>query len=92
MLGVTGQNCRGAYPEPVTLLVLAAKVALVAFLVGGIVTLVVTYVRRRRTRGPLPPWSPTGYRHGYARTPLPPWIDEYGNTIDPEEDKLAASD
>lgn len=69
-----------------TMLIVVAKAALVAFLVVGIVTIVVTFVRRRRGREPLPPWSPTGYYYGYARTPLPPWVDEYGNVIDPDDD------
>lgn len=69
-----------------TVLIVVAKVALVAFLVVGIVTIAVTFVRRRHRREPLPAWSPTGYYYGYARTPLPPWVDEYGTVIDPEDD------
>ena len=68
-----------------TLLVLAAKVALVAFLVGATATFVVTYARRRRRREPLPPWTPAGTHHGYAPTPLPPWVDEYGNIVEPDD-------
>ncbi len=69
-----------------TALIVVAKVALIAFLVLGTVTIVVTFVRRLRRREPLPPWSPTGYYYGYARTPLPPWVDEYGNVVDPDDD------
>ncbi|MCX2929236.1 hypothetical protein ORI20_03040 [Mycobacterium sp. CVI_P3] len=67
-------------------LLLLAEVALVAFLVVATATFVVTYIRRKRRREALPPWSPTGTYYGYARTPLPPWVDEYGNVIEPDDD------
>ncbi|WP_099023150.1 hypothetical protein [Mycolicibacterium palauense] len=68
-----------------TVLVVLAKVILIAFLVLGTATFVVTFFRRRRRRGPLPPWPPTGpVYYGQARLPLPPWLDEYGNVADPD--------
>lgn len=68
-------------------LVIVAEVALIAFLVIGVVTFVTVSVRRSRRRGPLPPWPRAVSYYGNADLPLPSWVNEYGEVIDPDEDR-----
>ena len=60
--------------------ILIAKVALIAFLVIGVVTFIVAYRRGlKRSKGqrylPDPNLPPSAARGGFAPTPLPEWAD-----------------
>ena len=57
-----------------------AKVALLAFLAFGVLTILVTYVRRRRHIRPTPldpHIAVIAGRGVWAPTPRPPWADEF---------------
>lgn len=77
--GVTSTR-RGAHAT-VTLLFLALKVALIAFVVGGTVAVITRGVRRSRANRLDPRWKGPGGQPGYEasvlgampNTPLPEW-------------------